>query len=113
MGNIYRVPAGFDTSYGEFKDLCRKTWKNEGVKCLLIDRVWKIIEEKLVFVEKTKRKVPHSVYRKQNTSNLYTKFTFFEHTKKMEGCNKRNEELYRNLEMGHLKVKVENCLHQE
>ena len=35
--NFYRVIAGFDMSYVEYKDLCREASKNEGSNCRVID----------------------------------------------------------------------------
>ena len=56
--HIFRDVAGFDMSYDEFKELCRKSWENY-YNCLCIDRFLKKIENKedIVFVMKPKKRV--------------------------------------------------------
>ena len=52
--HIYRDVAGYDMSYDEFKELCRKTWV-EDYKCLCIDRSKKRDQGRYCFCKESKK----------------------------------------------------------
>ena len=54
--HIYIDVSGYDMSYDEFKELCRKSWE-EDYNYLCIDRSKKEIKEDIVFVMKAKKHI--------------------------------------------------------
>ena len=61
--HIYRDVAGYDMSYDEFKELCRKSW-DEDYNYLCIDRSKKRDREKYCICNESKK----NIYR-SNTSD--------------------------------------------
>ena len=52
--HIYKDVAGYDMSYDEIKELCKKSW-DEDYNYLCIDRSKKEIKEGIIFVMKSKK----------------------------------------------------------
>ena len=69
--HIYRDVAGYDMTYDEFKELCRKSW-DEDYNCLYIDRTKKEIKENIVFLMKAKKHI-WKQHLRQNFFDYHTK----------------------------------------
>ena len=70
--NIYRDVGGYDMSYDEVKELCRKSWE-EDYDYLCIDRSKRKIRDDFVFVMKAKTLIKNALL-KRNVFDCHTNF---------------------------------------